>query len=917
MATTTINPYVTPPTLTVAQGAIRPNSSYNQRSIRNEKNKNTQEVAKKASDILKSRGVNVEPQTLANAFNVNQRSFVGANAYSQAFGPANFVSGDTQQAAARWYSSPTEIADAYQNYYSQDAVEKRTGIKLPSENFFVENNAVEAKTFYDNPKTFFTNELKALGTNYYNLFINPDDFGRNKPTPKALETREVAKEALKKEIETIVKRAATAGFSIEDSAKILTDQAVADYTFNYNAYSDIERKNASGILGFVGKALPFITNAGFSIVTGGLSLPYQIGINATAALVQGAKPEDVLKSIVGTVAASQVPDVLKAVKATSSNEVLNAGIENAFKQATYAQVTGQDVAKSGAAGFVGGVTAAGVAKASDSAAIGRATGEYTQAISAGQSPEQAMFNALSSFADSEMDEARRKIEAESVKKKADGTASIEGATPYYPQYGQKLAALEGSEVGGKTVIDVNTSKASEQDPLLFSSGYLRYSPETQSVGDIYNVKNEQGEVFQARDVTYQNGAVSRIIFDPNTETYKQQVLKDASGVQVSAGSKVPIFSVAEESAFLDELKNAAVTGDLRTLISATQKAELPATIEAQKFFEAAKPESKEFKQSLLKLPTQDLRDLTGLLSAGAGKDSPFSGDALTKLQSDLDTAETRANELLAKATADPTAENLSAATQAQNDALTAKFQLSQALLMPKTDIAKADLSVYNKYPEATQKFIDDGQVVYAKGTGAPGSPVEILGSEPYVAPELKFLPSGARAPTTGQGEGVSDLEALKQLSLVRGQPLGQNLRYQMNQAKVAANEALVALQSANTPETVQAARDALANYELSQKMYTQVAGEEFSVLPDEKLATQEFPLVDEAVKTGQMMALSNVMPMTPAQRYAQYKRLSGQKDGEEGSMGDTGLGIAVLPRFEGMMEPQMFARGGLAALRRI
>jgi hypothetical protein len=860
MATTTINPYVTPPSLTVAQGAIRPNSSYNQRSIRNEKNKNTQEVAKKASDILKSRGVNVEPQTLANAFNVNQRSFVGANAYSQAFGPENFVSGDTQQAAARWYSSPTEIADAYQNYYSQDAVEKRTGTKLPSENFFVENNAVEAKTFYDNPKTFFTNELKALGSNYYNLFINPDDFGRNKPTPKALEIREANKEALKKEIETIVKRAATAGFSIEDSAKILTDQAVADYTFNYNAYSDIERKNASGILGFVGKALPFITNAGFSIVTGGLSLPYQIGINATAALVQGAKPEDVLKSIVGTVAASQVPDVLKAVKATSSNEVLNAGIENAFKQATYAQVTGQDVAKSGAAGFVGGVTAAGVAKASDSAAIGRATGEYTQAISAGQSPEQAMFNALSSFADSEMDEARRKIEAESVKKKADGTASIEGATPYYPQYGQKLAALEGSEVGGKTVIDVNTSKASEQDPLLFSSGYLRYSPETQSVGDIYNVKNEQGEVFQARDVTYQNGAVSRIIFDPNTETYKQQVLKDASGVQIPAGSKVPIFSVAEESAFLDELKNAAVTGDLRTLISATQKAELPAALEAKKFFESIKPESKEFSQSLLKLPTQDLRDLTGLLSAGAGKDSPFSGEALTNLQSALDAAEAKANDLMAKAQADPTPENIAAAATAQTEALSAKYSLSQSLL-----------------------------------------PSE----------------AGQGLKVTLPGTGAKDLAALQELSAARGQPLGQNLRYQMNQAKVAANEALVALQSANTPETVQAARDALANYELSQKMYTQVAGEEFPVLPDEKLATQEFPLVDEAVKTGQMMALSTAMPMTPAQRYAQYKRLSGQGGDEKDAMGDTGLGIAVLPRFEGMMEPQMFARGGLAALRRI
>lgn len=643
---------------------------------------------------------------------------------------------------------------------------------------------------------------------------------------------------------------------------------------------------------FMDKVFGIAENLIVGGLTGGLGLSaLQVaGLNTALAIASGAKVEDALKAGLAGLGANQVGQYLQTVSAVTADPIVNSAITNAAQSAAAATVLGQDVKTAALAGLAGGTVAGALYKASDKAAISRAAGEYTQAIAAGQSPQMAMMNALSAFADTEMDEARRQIQADPEVKKATRLAEmpvIDQAAPYRPQYGMATAALEGSEIGGRPVTDVPTDKGDESFPKLFEKGEMR-SPIGASVSDLYEVKNNLGEIFQARDITYQNGEVQRIIFDPATGSYKQQMLKD-----------IPSTGTAS-------LPGITVTG-----------AEDDGVNKAAELLAFIKPQTKEFSQSLLKLQTQDLRDLAGLLSAGTSKDSPFSGEVISGLQKNFDTAEARANELLAKATADPTAENLSAATQAQNDALTAKFQLSQALLLPETDISKADLSVYNKYPEATQKFIEDGQVVYAKGTGAPGSPVEILGSEPYVAPELKFLPSGARAPTTGQDEGISDLEALKQLSLVRGQPLGQNLRYQMNQAKVAANEALVALQSANTPETVQAARDALANYELSQKMYTQVAGEEFPLLPDEKLATQEFPLVDEAVKTGQMMALSTAMPMTPAQRYAQYKRLSGQGDDEKDAMGDTGLGIAVLPRFEGMMEPQMFARGGLAALRRI
>lgn len=627
--------------------------------------------------------------------------------------------------------------------------------------------------------------------------------------------------------------------------------------------------------GFFDKLFNITDNLIVGGLTGGLGLSpiNAMALNSAIAIANGAKVEDALKAGLAGLGANQVGQYLQTVSSITRDPIINSALTNSAQSAAAATVLGQDVKTAALAGLAGGTVAGTLYKASDNAAISRAAGEYTQAIAAGQSPQMAMMNALSAFADTEMDQAKRKIEAEAEVRKATKTAeapSVEGATPYYPQYGSATAALEGSEVGGRTVSDVPTTAGSEKDPLLFSKGYMTYSPDM-AVGDVYQVKNNLGETFEARDVTFQNGTVKRIIFDPATETYKQQVLKEGvtgtapdtsqlAKVEVVGTKDNPIFSVAQESEFLDELKKAALTGDLQKLIDVTEKAELPSTIEAQKFLEAVKPESKEFKQSLLKLPTQDLRDLTGLLSAGAGKDSPFSGEALTNLQSALEAAEAKADDLMAKAQADPTPENIAAAATAQTEALSAKYSLSQSLL-----------------------------------------PSE----------------AGQGLKVTLPGTGAKDLAALEELSAARAQPLGQNLRYQMNQAKVAANEALVALQSANTPETVQAARDALANYELSQKMYTQVAGEEFPLLPDEKLATQEFPLVDEAVKTGQMMALSTVMPMTAAQRYAQYKRLSGQGGDEKDAMGDTGLGIAVLPRFEGMMEPQMFARGGLAALRRI
>ncbi len=791
--------------------------------------------------------------------------------------------------------TPEEVFNAYVNYYSQDALEKRLGTKLPYDNFFLTNTQKDSDVFFQDPKKFYSNELTKLGNEYYNAHILPL-FNQSQVTPAGAELAKKRKEELEQKIKTVSQRAATAGFTVEDSAKAIQDKVLSLYEFDYNAAKEIERKNKSGILGFVGEWLPTITNVGMALVTGGLTLPQQLAINSTAALVQGAKPEDVVKSIFATVAASQVPDVLKAVKATSSNDVLNAALENSLKQATYAQITGQDVGKAAIAGGIGGATAQTFAKATDSAAVSRAAGEFSQGVAAGQSPEAAMINALGGFLETDRAEAKRKIETEVEAKRISQLPAIDDVTPYRPQFGSATAALAGSEIGGAPVSDVQLSAGQPSDPKLFDKGEMR-RPTGAAVGNLYEVRNNLGEVFQARDITYQTGEVQRVIFDPKTGTYQQQMLKTLSDLKPDAGTLPGITVTAEQDP--------------------SDVAEILAFL---------KPQTKEFNKALLNLSSQDLRDITGLLSVGAAsnKESPFAADALTKFKNSFDAAEAKAIELEKAAIANPTSENIAAAKAAQNEAITAKFQLSQALTTPSGIYPGApstdDLSKYNRYPDATRKFIDQGEVVYAKGSGQPGDPVEILGSEPYVttSPVLQELrPSLLTRPSVGGVE--SDLEALRSLSLIRAQPLSENFKVQMNNAKAMANTALVNLSNTPTQENLNAVRDALGEYELSQKMYYQASGEELPKPTDEKLASQEFPLVDTALKGGLQVTLSDVQtPVNARMQRNAARGLPGAKPETDPSLlTDIGGGLVAIPKAEfEYMQPNVLARGGLASLRR-
>lgn len=93
--------------------------------------------------------------------------------------------------------------------------------------------------------------------------------------------------------------------------------------------------------------------------------------------------------------------------------------------------------------------------------------------------------------------------------------------PFYPQFGQATAALEGSTLSGKTVTDVGFGGEGTDEPLFPGAGASIGA--NQKVGPIRTVTTDQGERYQARDITYQNGTRATILYDPANDTYKQIV----------------------------------------------------------------------------------------------------------------------------------------------------------------------------------------------------------------------------------------------------------------------------------------------------------------------------------------------------------------------------------------------------------
>jgi len=140
-------------------------------------------------------------------------------------------------------------------------------------------------------------------------------------------------------------------------------------------------------------------------VTPNLSLTQKIAASSAVQLANGAKPEDVVRNAVGTVAAYQVPEVLKNINKEIASfapntvqDTVKSAIVNAENQAVFALITKQDVAANAIAGAVGG-TVADVSKYGfDDPMAQKAIGEYAKYISLGVLPQDAAAFAASDYA---------------------------------------------------------------------------------------------------------------------------------------------------------------------------------------------------------------------------------------------------------------------------------------------------------------------------------------------------------------------------------------------------------------------------------------------------------------------------------------------------------------------------------------
>jgi len=145
---------------------------------------------------------------------------------------------------------------------------------------------------------------------------------------------------------------------------------------------------------------PMIVSA---LVTGNpnFTMTQQLALNAGAQLIAGADPETVLRSVIGSISASQVPAFLKDVQVVANADpVLKSALTNAAVQATYSTfLPNENIALNAIAGAIGG-TAAELAGDLGDPALEKSIGEYFKNRTLGMSDLQAGFAAAQDYAQS-------------------------------------------------------------------------------------------------------------------------------------------------------------------------------------------------------------------------------------------------------------------------------------------------------------------------------------------------------------------------------------------------------------------------------------------------------------------------------------------------------------------------------------
>lgn len=191
----------------------------------------------------------------------------------------------------------------------------------------------------------------------------------------------------------------------------------------------------------------------------GLSNTQKIVASASIQLATGAKPADVVRNVAATVAAAQIPEVLKGINEEIAKsapnlvqDTIKSAMVNAERQAVAAAINKQDIVQNALAGAAGGTIADVGLLATDSKAVARAAGEYVQYKAAGYSDEQALVKSVQGFASEQAKaEAAKKIKEQTAGLSAEqvGVSQTYGQTAGFPsgQSGQ----FTGTESGGKNL----------------------------------------------------------------------------------------------------------------------------------------------------------------------------------------------------------------------------------------------------------------------------------------------------------------------------------------------------------------------------------------------------------------------------------------------------------------------------------
>lgn len=152
---------------------------------------------------------------------------------------------------------------------------------------------------------------------------------------------------------------------------------------------------------------------GLATATANLSLPAQIGINGALQVAKGENPADVVRNVVGTVAANSLTQGIPGIESSKIipktlnelnkaieniapdivNSTVGSALINAERQAVAALITKQDVGQNAIAGAIGG-TVADIAKVGfDDPLTQKTIGEYAKYNALGMSPQDAALMA--------------------------------------------------------------------------------------------------------------------------------------------------------------------------------------------------------------------------------------------------------------------------------------------------------------------------------------------------------------------------------------------------------------------------------------------------------------------------------------------------------------------------------------------